>query len=403
MKKPIHLLVAVIMLFLCDLSILTNACPPPDCDPCHEGDWCTWACDTGEVCCEEGNGGDGECCEDDSFCCNDACQECCKDYLSTDDPVHCSEDYPFCENYVCVECLTGGDCIGECHDGCVSNSCWDNNSLCTGECHGDCIDGECEDLDSLCNGCQHCTNGICVWDCDQAYCCETPGEEVKCQECCFDIQCEELGDVGDECLEDRKCCPLMRICGTEQDKICCEEGSECCGEVCCDVGVHCCRDQCGYCDNNFPKYYCCNDQCCGNGDYCDSYCQYNSAFEIFECIPCCNPEGGSQCDPGTNPFTVGCPMDPSPESHQCGIGIEGKVCAWDTTSNGNGLNAAFYSECSNCPSLEQTWCSAYTPTLLCENATKWMPLPEIMCVCEDTDLGLVNPVQNGTKYICPGS
>lgn len=98
MKKSVHLLFAVTMLFIFGLADSTNACEEecPACqvwdDDAGEDGACVNDCESGEICC------DGDCMDCSGVCCNDSCCEsgvCCGDTC-------CSEDQ---------SCNTNEDCI----------------------------------------------------------------------------------------------------------------------------------------------------------------------------------------------------------------------------------------------------------------------------------------------------
>ena len=146
MKKRVHLLFVVTMLFLFGMTFPMLACWGPDCDPCYEGDYCTWDCDSGESCCEDSTGEDGECCDSD-YCCGYACQECCPGYSS-----HCS-GCQTCQSYTCQD--DDNECVG--CESCNNGTCEDDDNNCSSP-DPFCIDAVCEEckVDGDCDTCQRC-------------------------------------------------------------------------------------------------------------------------------------------------------------------------------------------------------------------------------------------------------
>ena len=136
MKKPVHLLFVVAMLFLFGMTTTANACEE-DCPPCKSwnGSACEWDCGP-EYCCGSPN----------------ACRQCC----SSSQCYGCRS----CSNYQCVD--DDGNCTG--CESCVNGYCVDDDSKCTGECH-DCLDGNCYDDNSKCPTGQVCENGNCIEKC----------------------------------------------------------------------------------------------------------------------------------------------------------------------------------------------------------------------------------------------
>jgi hypothetical protein len=222
MKKPIHLLVAVIMLFLFSLSILTYACPPPDCDPCYEWDYqledCVYTCEGWEYCCSDGD--DGTCCDltngcnicdgascnyycgPSDACCTGLCCDCCDDtgFQCCSSPDTCCGPW-CCEYNSCEKC---NDVPGDLQ--CVSKCKTSDCEVCNGS--GTCI--------SSCLPNQVCINGVCC-----NYACG-PNKDVCCDNPCCDqyggslctytwdplpIPCSEVGRIDDiSCLEEGVFC-----------------------------------------------------------------------------------------------------------------------------------------------------------------------------------------------------
>lgn len=158
MKKSVHILfVAAVSTFLLSVITATFACEPEDCEPCYEWDPdanggngdCVWQCDSGDACCEDGDGG-GECCMSSSYCCGNACQECCHNSQCTG-----------CKNCISYQCEDDDNNCTGCKS-CSNGQCIDDDGNCTG-CES-CNNGQCEDDDDNCSGVQSCISSECKCD-----------------------------------------------------------------------------------------------------------------------------------------------------------------------------------------------------------------------------------------------
>jgi len=255
MKKPIHLLFAVIMLFLFGLAVPTKACPPPDCPPC-EYSFDGQTCDP--LCAPE-------------YCCGNPlkCQNCCDDY-----PDQCSSSYPYCKDpynintLQCVECVSIYDCHG--CERCDHGTCVDSDLGCTGDC-------------------EVCENGLCFPNQDKC-----PG---NCESCEWDDDNNEYNckDNEDRCPGDCYNC-FFGTC--EEQSYLCGACGECVNHNCKDIDANCpnacfkCVDgHCVYCDDETEV--CCDDGC---KKKCQETTDSSSCNESKNqsCVAC-SPEG-SLCD-----------------------------------------------------------------------------------------------------------
>jgi hypothetical protein len=132
---------------------------------------------------------------------------------------------------------------------------------------------------------------------------------------------------------------------------------------------------------------CCDPatECCVNG----------------ECKPKCIPEGGSICQ-YTLPDSVLC-LFRNVDDFSCnpcwGPGCEGMFCAWEIS--GSPKNNDICQPGCSCDLHNEACVMAYQKT--CQNDIDWLPLPHIVCTCQNPG-GLVDMTPFGTRTVCgPGT
>ena len=266
----------------------------------------------------------------------------------------------------CYNCTETG-CVNRCNPDtqfCCGNSCCSkskccHNGQCVNECPGnccECVGNHCLNVSGNCDqvNCDHCVNCSCQYKCDHN----------KCESCYW----------GDG---------FCYVCGGYPGMVCCN------GQCCDTIGL--CHD----CINGQCEYVCDPDKCelCDGNGNCPSTCDPDTqCCDNGTCVEKCDPDGGSTCtypDPPGQLCAWVAPGDPT-----C---LEpGAWCGWEAVAEA-GKNAA----CAPCDpgcTLDSTYCVLLKP-IKCNDVLSPIP-PFHECACKGTP-PLYEPVESGTRYICP--